>query len=161
MTGQGDRQLPGTMQGCFSVLLPSSASKTSLLLPTLPGKHEPGEFWHTQRAPQTSLNVCTGAKLPGPWPHACSRSGQRVSGHGARSHHGYSSSRRYLGHTRIHCQGRASSCAFCIQSPGLITSRKTALEKTRIEVVEHPQSHQSLKNQSWAQPALHPSREQS
>lgn len=86
---------------------------------------------------------------------------KRALGLGSRSHHGYSGSRHYLGHAlNIHCQGTASSCAFCIPPPGSITSRKSVLEKTRIEVVEPPQSHQSLKNPSWAQHPLHPSRQQ-
>lgn len=42
------------MQGLFNVLLPSSAVKTSLPLPTL--QEKPGEFWHTQSS--TNLAEC-------------------------------------------------------------------------------------------------------
>lgn len=113
----------------------------------------------THRALQTSLNAQEQRKLPAPWPHACSRSGQKgVRPWLQESPWVLQQQARPGPLSYIHYQGRSSSCAFCIPLPGLITSRKSALEKTRIEVVEPPQSHQSLKSPSWAQPPLHPSR---
>lgn len=149
------------MQGCFNVLLPSFATKTSPLLPTVPGKHKPGKFWHTELHKPRWTFEQEQRKLPAPWPHACSRSGQKGTRPWLQESPWVLQQQALPGPcSYIHCQGTASSCAFCIPRPGSITSRKSVLEKTRIEVVESPQSHQSLKNPSWAQHPLHPSRQQ-
>lgn len=91
------------MQGRFNVLLPSSATKTSLLLSTLTEKHKPGEFWHTQSSTNLteSLSRSKASCQPLGLMHAVGQD-KRALGLGSRSHHGYSSSRHYLGCIHIY-----------------------------------------------------------
>lgn len=116
----------------------------------------------THRAPQTLLMFeQEQRKLPAPWPHACSRSGQKDIRPRLQESPWVLWQQVLPGlYSYIHYQGKASSCAFCIPPPGSIISRKSALENTRIEVEEPSQSHQSLKSPSWAPPLPAPSGEQ-
>lgn len=148
------RQLPRTVQGCFNVLLTSSAIRTSLLHPTLQEKQKPGEFWHTQSSTNLAerLNRSKESCQPLGLMHAVGQD-KRTLGLGSRSHLGYPGTRCYLGCILIYTtRVKPHPVPSAYHPLGSIISRKSALENTRIEVVEPSQSHQSPKNPSWAQP---------